>query len=64
MKYEIQGTPFPVVICELEKGEKMVSDSGAMVWMDPCMTMETTSGGIGKAFGRMFSGETMFFISW
>ena len=24
------------------------------------MTMETTSGGIGKAFGRMFSGETMF----
>ena len=60
MKYEIQGTPFPVVICELEKGEKMVSDSGAMAWMDPCMTMETTSGGIGKAFGRMFSGETMF----
>ena len=59
MKYEIQGTPFPVVICELEKGEKMVSDSGAMVWMDPCMTMETTSGGIGKAFGRMFSGETI-----
>lgn len=60
MQYEIQGTPFPVVICELEKGEKMVSDSGAMAWMDPCMTMETTSGGIGKAFGRMFSGETMF----
>ena len=60
MRYEIQGTPFPVVICELEKGEKMVSDSGAMAWMDPCMTMETTSGGIGKAFGRMFSGETMF----
>ena len=60
MQYEIQGTPFPVVICELKKGEKMVSDSGAMAWMDPCMKMETTSGGIGKAFGRMFSGETMF----
>ncbi|UTY38243.1 AIM24 family protein [Allocoprobacillus halotolerans] len=60
MKYEIQGTPFPVVICYLEKGEKMISDSGAMAWMDPCMKMETSSGGIGKAFGRMFSGETMF----
>ena len=65
MKYEIQGTPFPVVICELEKGEKMVSDSGAMAWMDPCMEMGTTSnGGIGKAFGRMFSGETMFLNSY
>ena len=60
MQYEIQGTPFPVVICELKKGEKLVSDSGAMAWMDSCMKMETTSGGIGKAFGRMFSGETMF----
>lgn len=60
MRYEIQGTPFPVVICYLEKGEKMVSDSGAMAWMDPCMKMETSSGGLGKAFGRMFSGETMF----
>ena len=23
MQYEIQGTPFPVVICELKKGEKI-----------------------------------------
>lgn len=61
MKYEIKGTPFPVVECYLEKGESMLSDSGAMSWMDPCMVMETTSnGGLGKAFGRMFSGETMF----
>ncbi len=61
MKYEIKGTPFPVVECYLEKGESMLSDSGAMAWMDSCMVMETTSnGGLGKAFGRMFSGETMF----
>ena len=32
----------------------MVSDSGAMVWMDPCMTMETTSGGIGKLWENVF----------
>ena len=32
-----------------------------MAWMSPNMKMETTSnGGIGKMFGRMFSGENMF----
>ncbi len=61
MEFEIKGTPFPVVICHLNRGEAMLSDSGAMAWMDPCMNMETTSnGGFGKALGRMFSGETMF----
>lgn len=61
MEYEIVGTPLPAVVCYLKKGEMMLSDSGAMAWMDPCMEMGTTSnGGIGKAFGRMFSGETMF----
>lgn len=61
MEYEIIGAPFPVVVCHMKKGEMMLSDSGAMAWMDPCMEMATTSnGGLGKAFGRMFSGETMF----
>lgn len=32
-----------------------------MSWMTPNMKMETTSnGGIGKALGRMFSGDTLF----
>ena len=60
MRYEIKGDNLPVVICHLQKGETMITDSGAMSWMDPVMKMETTSGGFGKAFGRMFSGETMF----
>ncbi|MFV0394956.1 MAG: TIGR00266 family protein [Coprobacillaceae bacterium] len=61
MEYEIKGTPLPVAICHLKKGESLICDSGAMSWMDPCMEMKTTSnGGIGKAFGRMFSGETIF----
>ena len=38
----------------------MISDSGAMAWMDPCMKMETNGGGAGKIIGRMFSGETLF----
>ncbi len=61
MKYEILGETLPVVVCELEEGESLYSEAGAMSWMSPSMKMQTTSkGGIGKAFGRMFSGESMF----
>lgn len=60
MKYRIEGEPLPVVICELDAGEQIITEGGGMSWMSPNMKMETTSGGIGKAFGRMFSGETMF----
>ena len=60
MKYNIQGDPMPVVICELEPGEKMITESGSMVWMSPGFNMETSAGGLGKAFGRMFSGESVF----
>ena len=61
MKYSIEGEPLPVVICELEAGETMITESGAMSWMSPNMKMETTSnGGVGKMFGRAFSGESLF----
>ena len=61
MKYEIKGDTLPVVICYLENGERMITERGSMSWMSPNMKMETTSnGGIGKAFGRMFSGEALF----
>ena len=60
MKYNIQGGNMPVVICELERGEKMITESGSMVWMSPNMKMETSGGGLGKALGRMFSGENIF----
>ena len=61
MRYEIKGDSLPVVICELENGESMITESGAMSWMSPNMKMETSSnGGVGKVFGRMVSGERMF----
>lgn len=61
MQYQIKGDTLPVVICQLEAGEKMITEGGAMSWMSPNMLMETTTnGGIGKAFGRMFSGEKIF----
>lgn len=61
MKYNIQGEPMPVVICDLDANESMITEKGSMVWMSPNMEMQTSGGGsIGKAFGRMFSGESMF----
>ena len=61
MQYQIKGETLPVVICHLEAGEKMITEKGSMSWMSPNMLMETgTNGGLGKAFGRMFSGESMF----
>ena len=61
MQYEIKGAPFPAVICTLNDGEQMITEGGGMSWMSPNMVMETTTnGGLGKAIGRMFSGDKMF----
>ena len=61
MRFEIAGEPTPVVICYLEAGESMSTESGSMVWMSPNMKMETNAGGgLKKAFGRMLSGESIF----
>ena len=60
MKYEIKGGSFPVVICTLENGEKMITEKGSMAWMSPNMQMETKGGGLGKMFSKAFSGESMF----
>ena len=60
MRYEIKGEPTPVVICQLSPGESMITERGSMVWMSSNMEMETSAGGLGKAFGRLFSGESIF----
>ena len=60
MRYQIIGEPLPVVECQLSQGETMVTERGSMCWMSPNMRMETGAGGLGKAFGRMFSGEALF----
>ena len=60
MQYEIKGGSFPVVVCQLESGEQMITEKGSMVWMSPNMQMETRGGGLGKMFAKAFSGESMF----
>ena len=60
MKYEIKGGAFPIVVCHLTSGEQMITEKGSMVWMTSNMEMETTGGGVGKMFSKVFSGESMF----
>ncbi|MBQ3079449.1 MAG: TIGR00266 family protein [Clostridia bacterium] len=61
MRYEIKGDNMPVVICYLDKDESMITEKGSMVWMSPNMEMTTSGGGsVGRAIGRMFSGEAIF----
>ena len=56
MQYEIKGGCFPVVVCQLENGEQMITEKGSMVWMSPNMQMDTQGGGLGKMFSKAFSG--------
>lgn len=60
MKYQIKGTPFPVLECSLENGESVICQNGAMSWMNDKMEMSTSGGGLGKMFSKAFSGEKMF----
>lgn len=60
MQYEIKGGSYPVVVCQLRDGERMITEKGSMVWMSPNMEMDTQGGGLGKMFSKAFSGESMF----
>ena len=61
MNYTIEGGTLPTLILNLEAGETIMTEGGAMSWMSPNMRMETTTnGGFGKMMGRMFSGEKLF----
>ena len=60
MQYRIVGEPLPAVICQLAPGESMITERGSMCWMSPNMEMQTSAVSVGKAFGRMFSGEALF----
>ncbi len=60
MQYEIKGTPFPVAICTLNQGESLITERGSMSWMSTGLDMQTKGGSVGKAFGRLLSGESLF----
>ncbi|MCH4192278.1 MAG: TIGR00266 family protein [Butyrivibrio sp.] len=61
MQYEIQGAPFSVLICKLGAEEAMKCQKGGMAWMSSNMKMQTSGGGLGKMFGKLVTGESMFY---
>lgn len=61
IRYQIEGGSLPVVICYPEAGQTLCTEKGSMSWMSPNMEMKTnTGGGLKKAFGRLFSGDSIF----
>ena len=61
LKYEIEGGNLPVVICYPEAGQTICTERGSMSWMSANMDMQTnTGGGLKKALGRLFAGESLF----
>ena len=49
MKYEIIGGQLPAVVCKLDRGEKMFTESGGMCWMEEGFSMDSnTRGGLLK----------------
>lgn len=65
MQYEIIGKTVPVVEVTLNRGEKMYTQSGGMVWETEGIEMKTnTKGGLMKGIGRMFTGESLFMANY
>lgn len=65
MQYEIFGSSLPAVTISLQQGEGIYTQSGGMTWMTDGISMETNmKGGLGKALGRMFTGESMFMATY
>jgi len=60
MNFNVSGNPFPVLVCDLNPGESVICQKGAMTWMTPNMKMETSAGGIGKIFSKAITGESVF----
>lgn len=63
VSYKIIGTTLQAVVCELSPGQEIYSERGGMSWMSANIEMQTNmQGGIGGAFKRMFSGESIFMV--
>jgi uncharacterized protein (TIGR00266 family) len=66
--YRMLGTIHQVVEVALDPGQRMYSETGAMIWMDPTIKLDTAApdsgkgflGAIGGALSRAIAGESMF----
>lgn len=66
MEYKVIGTTLQAVVLELDPGETVYSESGGMAWMSNNIEMKTSGrgGGLGGAFKRAVSGESLFLVEY
>ena len=61
MRYDIAGTVMQTVSIDLDRGERIVSQTHAMAWMTDGITMDThTGGGLFAGLKRAMSGGSVF----
>lgn len=65
MEYKIIGQTVPVVEMQLNKGDKIYTQSGGMAYQTEGIVMSTNArGGVMQSLGRMFSGESIFMANY
>ncbi len=63
MKYDLQGTTMQILNTELAQDEKIISESGRLVYMSDNVRMETKmKGGFWASIKRKFAGESFFLV--
>jgi len=62
--YEILGTDAQIVQFPLRAGRKIMCFSGAMAYMSDGMNMTVALAGVGKTFGRLAGGGSLFQITY
>ena len=60
MQYRMEGGNLPALIINLNPGETIVSEAGGRTWSRGPVLTETKGGSVGKALGRMLTGESLF----
>jgi len=61
LRYQIVGSTMQAVALEVPDGQTVMSERGGMSWMSANIEMQTNmQGGLGGAFKRMLSGESLF----
>jgi uncharacterized protein (TIGR00266 family) len=64
MRYKVIGTTLQAVVLEVPPGQQVFSERGGMSWMSANVQMQTNmEGGVGGAFKRMFTGESLFMVT-
>lgn len=65
LQYHILGTVQHTLTVDVQPGQEIYSDAGAMSWMSATMQMKAkTGGGLGGMFKRMVSGASAFIIDY